>query len=74
MDDHTYLILTLLYGQDIYLYSLKVKNDKLPEGCIEFYKEPENKAFFKSLLPSYLIDDHTIVTVTEIHGHIDVPN
>lgn len=71
MSDYVCFLITVYYkhAQSTLDCALKVKRDKLPEGCDEYPLEPENKAALYALLPAHVQEGPIIdaQTIFEIH-------
>ena len=68
MTDYICLLVTLFYlrAETLMECAVKVKIDKIPECCLEYFREQESKEFFKSILPEHVKSLGPIVDVKEI--------
>lgn len=50
-------ILVLFYYNELAKVAIRIDGNKLPEDCIEYYREHENNEFLLGLLPIKYFDD-----------------
>lgn len=70
MDDSICLLITILYEEQILTCALKANQKDLPQDCVEYPMEPENKKMIHDLLPSHVRSCGPIVNVEplfEVH-------
>lgn len=66
MGNEICFLVTILYDQELLKCAIKVKQNDLPEDCIDYPMEPESKKLIHSLLPEHVKSCGPIVDIEEI--------